>query len=84
MQGRVLVGCDKALRIYDLGKKKLLHKSANKRFGSWIQVDRGRGRGTEREREREKREERRESVCVKESHRSLEGGGGEDRQGRVR
>ena len=34
------MGCDKALRIYDLGKKKLLHKSANKRFGSWIQVDR--------------------------------------------
>ena len=54
MQGRILVGCDKALRIYDLGKKKLLHKSANKRFGSWIQVHRERGRGTERERERER------------------------------
>ena len=33
----MLIGCDKALRIYDLGKKKLLHKCANKKFSSWIQ-----------------------------------------------
>lgn len=36
-QGRVLIGCDKALRIYDLGKKKLLHKCATKKFSTWIQ-----------------------------------------------
>ena len=35
-QGRVLIGCDTALRIYDLGKKKMLHKCVNKRFSSAI------------------------------------------------
>lgn len=36
-QGRVLIGCDTALRLYDIGKKKLLHKCVNKKFSSWIQ-----------------------------------------------
>jgi len=36
-QGRVLIGSDKALRIYEIGKKKILHKCANKKFSSWIQ-----------------------------------------------
>jgi splicing factor 3B subunit 3 len=35
-QGRLLVGCGKALRIYDLGKKKLLRKAENKGFPSAI------------------------------------------------
>lgn len=36
-QGRVLVGVGKLLRIYDLGKKKLLRKCENK-VGRQIQV----------------------------------------------
>ena len=33
----MLLGCDRALRIYEIGKKKLLHKCPQKRFASWIQ-----------------------------------------------
>ena len=35
-QGRVLVGCGATLRIYDLGKKKLLRKCENKHFPNMI------------------------------------------------
>lgn len=35
-QGRLLVGMEKTLRIYDLGKKKLLRKCENKNFPSFI------------------------------------------------
>lgn len=35
-QGRVLVGCGSTLRIYDLGKKKLLRKCENKHFPNMI------------------------------------------------
>jgi splicing factor 3B subunit 3 len=36
-QGRVLVGVGKLLRLYDLGKKKLLRKCENKvRFGAVV------------------------------------------------
>lgn len=38
-QGRVLVGVGKLLRIYDMGKKKLLRKCENK-----VSVPNGRGR----------------------------------------
>jgi len=35
-QGRLLVGCGKALRIYDIGKKKLLKKAENRSFPNLI------------------------------------------------
>ncbi|GAA5996109.1 U2 snRNP complex subunit RSE1 [Rhodotorula paludigena] len=35
-QGRLVAGVGKALRLYDLGKKKLLRKAENKTFGSMI------------------------------------------------
>ncbi len=35
-QGKLLVGCGNALRIYDLGKKKLLRKCENKSFPTAI------------------------------------------------
>eukprot|EP01114_Cavostelium_apophysatum_P007242 TRINITY_DN1917_c0_g1_i4.p1 TRINITY_DN1917_c0_g1~~TRINITY_DN1917_c0_g1_i4.p1 ORF type:complete len:1150 (+),score=351.82 TRINITY_DN1917_c0_g1_i4:48-3497(+) len=35
-QGRLLVGCGKALRIYDMGKKKMLRKAENKNFPNLI------------------------------------------------
>jgi len=35
-QGRLLVGCGKILRIYDMGKKKLLRKCENKNFPTYI------------------------------------------------
>lgn len=36
-QGRLLAGCGKALRIFDLGKKKLLRKCENHNFPNFIQ-----------------------------------------------
>ncbi|GAA6062045.1 hypothetical protein JCM10212_005030 [Sporobolomyces blumeae] len=35
-QGRLMAGCGKSLRLYDLGKKKLLRKAENKSFSSMI------------------------------------------------
>ena len=35
-QGRLLVGVGKLLRIYDIGKKKMLRKCENKHIPNWI------------------------------------------------
>lgn len=45
-QGRVLIGVGKLLRVYDLGKKKLLRKCENKVL-ALSSGDRGEERGTE-------------------------------------